>query len=219
MVASSIDQYLTGNPVMGEPHMTEIRMTPIDDDERAAIYRSIEQRDRAPMPHIDIERRRTTFDEVETGLSLAQAEREARRCMSCGCRKADCCRFRNLSTEYDVDVDRFAGERRRFSQDQSHEQIIYEPGKCIMCDACVRIAADAGEPLGVTTIGRGFDVTMGVPFDRPLSEGLQLVAKQCAIACPSGALALRTDRACDLEGCPLSDAALCDRTIASKENR
>ena len=43
---------------------------------------------------------------------------------------------------------RFAGARRRFSQDVSHPEIVYEPGKCISCDACVRIAAAAGEPLG-----------------------------------------------------------------------
>ena len=38
---------------------------------------------------------------------------------------------------------RFAGARRRFSQDVSHPEIVYEPGKCISCDACVRIAAAA----------------------------------------------------------------------------
>jgi predicted molibdopterin-dependent oxidoreductase YjgC len=88
--------------------------------------------------------------------------------------------------------------RRRFSQDLSHPEIIYEPGKCIMCDACVRIAADAGETLGIATVGRGFDVAVAAPFGKPLSEGLRKVAERCAEACPSGALALRTARACDL---------------------
>lgn len=67
-----------------------------------------------------------------------------------------------------------------------------------MCDACVRIAEDAGEPLGVSIVGRGFDVTVAAPFDRPLSEGLREAARRCAEACPSGALALRSARACDL---------------------
>jgi NADH dehydrogenase/NADH:ubiquinone oxidoreductase subunit G len=123
--------------------------------------------------------------------------REARRCLSCGCRKADCCLVRSLATEYDVDVYRFAGQRRRFSQDLSHPEIIYEPGKCISCDACVRIAAAAGEELGLAMIGRGFDVAVAVPFGRPLSEGLRHAAQQCAAACPTGALALRTARSCD----------------------
>ena len=92
---------------------------------------------------------------------------------------------------------RFAGARRRFSQDLSHPEVIYEPGKCICCDACVRIAAAAGEELGLAMIGRGFDVAMAVPFGEPLSSGLRKVARQCAEACPTGALALRTARSCD----------------------
>jgi hypothetical protein len=49
----------------------------------------------------------------------------------------------------------------------------------------------AGEPLGFTAIGRGFDVAVAAPFGRPLSEALQKVALRGAEACPSGALALR----------------------------
>ena len=74
-----------------------------------------------------------------------------------------------------------------------------------MCDACVRIAEDAGEPLGVSIIGRGFDVTVAVPFGQPLSDGLREAARQSAEACPSGALALRTARSCDL--CTLSSCS------------
>ena len=61
----------------------------------------------------------------------------------------------------------------------------------------LRIAKEAGEPLGVSIIGRGFEVTVAAPFDHPLSDGLRETARRCAEACPSGALALRTERACD----------------------
>jgi len=201
MAAASINQFLSGQPVTGEPELAGIGMRPVDEAERAEIFRAIEKAARVPVPEIGMERRLASFDEVETGLTPEDAGREARRCMSCGCRKADCCTVRQLATEYEVDVYRFTGQRRRFSQDDTHPEIIYEPGKCIMCDACVRIAAAAGEELGVATIGRGFDVTMAVPFDRPLSDGLREAARKCAEACPSGALALRTERSCDLAGC------------------
>ena len=46
-------------------------------------------------------------------------------------------------------------------------------------------------------IGRGFDVAVAPPFGKPLSEGLRKTARQCAEACPTGALALRTARSCD----------------------
>ena len=149
IAAASIDQFLRGETVTGEPAMIDIAMRPVDDGERAAIFRAIEKAGRVHMPEIDIERRLASFDEVLNGLSEADAQREARRCLTCGCRKADCCKVRFLATQYDVNVYRFAGARRRFSQDASHPEIIYEPGKCIMCDACVRIAANAGEALGL----------------------------------------------------------------------
>jgi formate dehydrogenase major subunit len=202
IAATSIHQYLTGEPVTGEPSLTGIAMRPIDDAERAAIFRAIEKSARVPVPSIPMERRLASFDEVERGLPPDDAAREARRCLSCGCRKQDCCLVRSLATEYDVDVYRFAGTRRRFSQDLSHPEIVYEPGKCISCDACVRIAASAAEPLGLAMIGRGFDVAVAVPFGKPLSEGLRHAAQRCAEACPTGALALRTARSCD--SCSLS---------------
>jgi formate dehydrogenase major subunit len=197
MAAAAIDQYVRGVPVTGEPASWNIAMRPVDDAERAAIFRAIEKGTRVPAPQLVRAERVTTFDEIETGLSDEDAQREARRCLSCGCRKADGCGVRSLAARHGADPTRFGGARRRFSQDLSHPEIVYEPGKCIMCDACVRVAADAGEPLGLSIVGRGFDVSVAVPFGEPLSEGLRTTARRCAEVCPTGALALRTSRACD----------------------
>jgi formate dehydrogenase major subunit len=198
MAAAAIHQYVSGEPVTGEPATNDIAMRPIDDNERAAIFRAIEKSPRARRPEIPMERRLATFEEVENGLPEDDARREARRCLTCGCRKSDCCLVRSLAAEYEVDVYRFSGERRRFTQDLSHPEIVYEPGKCICCDACVRIAAAAGEETGLAMVGRGFQVAVGVPFDRPLSDALRHAARRCAESCPTGALALRTARSCDL---------------------
>ncbi len=197
IAAASIDQYLSGERVTGEPSMAGVAMQPIDDAERAAMFRAIEKSPRAPVARIAIERRVTSFDEVETGLPASETAREARRCLSCGCRKQDCCTIRSLATEYAADLYRFSGARRRFSQDLSHPEIVYEPGKCISCDACVRIAAASGEILGLALMGRGFDVRVGVPFGGSLADGLRQAAQRCAEACPTGALALRTARSCE----------------------
>lgn len=201
MAAFSMDQYLRGEPLTGEPHMANVALRPIDESERAAMFRAIEQAARVPMPEIPLERRVMTFEEVDLGLTDDGAHREARRCMSCGCRKAGGCRIRNLATEHGVDITRFAGDRRRFSQDDSHAEVIYEPGKCIMCNACVRVAARAGEPLGLHIAGRGFDVAVAVPFGESFAEGLKKSAVECAEVCPTGAIALRTSRACDFDHC------------------
>ncbi len=199
MAAVAMDQYLRGEAVTGEPAVAAVALKPMDDAERAAMFREIEKASKVRMPEIVMERRRASFDEVELGLPEADAEREARRCMSCGCSKADCCRVRGLATEYQADSFRYPGARRRFAQDLSHPEIVYEPGKCILCEACVRIAAEEGEELGVAILGRGFDVAVAAPFGMTIAEGLRKSAVRCAEACPSGALALRSARSCD--GC------------------
>jgi NADH dehydrogenase/NADH:ubiquinone oxidoreductase subunit G len=48
----------------------------------------------------------------------------------------------------------------------------------------------AQEPLGLTFIGRGFDVIVGAPFNRTIQEGLQKAGRECVEHCPTGALSL-----------------------------
>ncbi len=207
VAATSIHQYLSEQPVTGPRELTAIALRPVDDDERAAMLREIEHSARVPTPRLDMKMRLGSFAEVDAGLEDEQARQEALRCLSCNCRKAGGCTLRNWSTEYGADPYRFLGERRRFERDSSHPAIVLEPGKCIACEVCVRIAERAGERPGLAIAGRGFDVTVRVPFDRPLDEALgEQVARECAEACPTGAIALKTARSCDLAqcgGCPL----------------
>ena len=137
-------------------------MGKLSEEELAVFLRGIEQAPRAPMPQLPMEKRRTTFEEVELGFSLEAATRESRRCLGCGCGKAIPCRLRQFATDYGVDPQRFVGERRHFARDTSHPDIIFEPGKCIICGACVKVAAQAGEELGLSFIGRGFQVSVAV---------------------------------------------------------
>jgi hypothetical protein len=59
------------------------------------------------------------------------------------------------------------------------------------CGICIRIASEAGEALGLTFVGRGFDVRVAVPFDGTLADGLRVAAERCVAACPTGALAFK----------------------------
>ncbi len=111
----------------------------------------------------------------------------------CTCSKSEVCRLRRYAEMYGARADRFQGSRRRAERQYQHPELVYEPDKCILCGICVQLARQAGEPLGLTFVGRGFDVRVDVPFDETLERALRTAARRCAGACPTGALRVRND--------------------------
>ena len=100
--------------------------------------------------------------------------------------------------QYHADAGRFSGERRPFEVIGRESSVLFEPGKCIKCELCVKIAAGAKEPLGLSFVGRGFDVQLGVPFDGTMEEALGNVARQCIDACPTAAIRFAKTELVDL---------------------
>jgi NADH dehydrogenase/NADH:ubiquinone oxidoreductase subunit G len=94
---------------------------------------------------------------------------------------------------YGADPKRFKTGRRYFEQDAQHADVLFEPGKCIDCGLCIQIAASAGEEIGLTFVGRGFDVRVAVPLNHHLDEALRKAAADCIAACPTAALAWKKD--------------------------
>jgi ferredoxin len=133
-----------------------------------------------------------THQSKSGGLTREQGSEQAARCLHCDCRGASTCKLRSYAAKYRAHPHRFKTDRRAYQQESRHAEVLYEPGKCIDCGLCIQIAAAAGEPLGLTFVGRGFDVRVAVPFDRPLSEALQRAAAQCIAACPTAALAWKS---------------------------
>lgn len=196
LAAVSIDQYVGGRPVQGDPEMVTVLMTRLDEGELAAFFREVEQAPRAPVPERPVPERIRDFGEVEGAFAPDVARSEAARCMHCGCWKATTCELRQYSTEYGADPLRFAGARRKFVRDSSHPEIVYEPGKCILCGACVAVAAAAGDGLGLAIVGRGFEASVAVPLRGTLVEALPTVARQVADICPTGAFGLKGAGSC-----------------------
>jgi len=122
------------------------------------------------------------------GFSSAEAATEASRCLHCDCRSSGNCLLQHYAQVYEVEAGRFKGERRTFQQQVQPGGVIFEPGKCIVCGICVKLTELAREPLGLTFIGRGFDVKIGAPLNHTIQEGLQKVAEECVKHCPTGAL-------------------------------
>jgi ferredoxin len=195
-VATSIDQYLSGLPVTGPKKPFSVHIGKLDRDEVQKLMAGVSEVERV-----------TPLSGNKAGLLPEEALSEALRCLRCGCLKADSCRLRRYANAYQVNPNQYKGEHRALESPQQYLQIsldrvrphinhgvIYDPGKCISCGLCVQIAESVRESHGLTFVGRGFDVRVGVPFDRSIEEGLKEVAEQCADACPTGALVRRIAR-------------------------
>jgi len=124
------------------------------------------------------------------GMKSREAVAESARCLHCECGSSGHCALQHYAQVYEADASRFKAERRPFEQHLQPGGIIFEPGKCIVCGICVKLAEMASEPLGLTFIGRGFDVRLAAPFNREIEDGLQIVAAECVEHCPTGALVL-----------------------------
>lgn len=177
--AVSIRQYLSGQPVVGVTKAFNIHIGQLKEGEIEKFVASVSKGPRLAPSRED------------GGYTDSQATEEALRCLGCDCQKAPCCKLRQYSQVYDARPSRYRGQRRPFVQQVEHPAIVYEPGKCIDCGICIEIAAEAGERLGLTFVGRGFDVRVAVPFGCSLTEGLKVSAARCVEACPTGALAFK----------------------------
>jgi ferredoxin len=120
---------------------------------------------------------------------------EALRCLDCDCLKKTSCRLRASADRLGADARRYAtADRRRVEITAASSGLSLEPGKCIRCGTCVRIAEAAGDRPGLAFSGRGPALRVRVPFGDALDTALPTSAAACVAACPTGALAWDTAR-------------------------
>lgn len=183
-VAFSIEQLLNGSEPAGEQNLFNSRAGKLKQEEYRVYMEGVSTSERTNDP-----------DSAGDGLQKDEAAQEAARCMHCECLKPGNCLLRDLSGRYGASQRRFGFEERKLIKKLAeHEKIVYEPGKCIKCGICVRLAGKYNERPGLTFMGRGYDVEIAVPFDESIKESVSKVGMLIAQSCPTGALSLKAGK-------------------------
>lgn len=179
VAGQAIDDYLAGRALPAKAPAFAVRMGRLSAPEIRSFLAGASTR-----PRVDLK---------EATFTAEQACDESGRCMECGCHSIQWCRLRQYAIQYDADPNRYRGQRRPFVRDESHPHVIFEPGKCIDCGLCVQVTRRHSEQLGLTFVGRGFDVRIAVPFGESLEGALRQTAEEVCRVCPTGALRRRPD--------------------------
>ncbi|HSU53599.1 MAG TPA: 2Fe-2S iron-sulfur cluster-binding protein [Candidatus Dormibacteraeota bacterium] len=174
--AECIHNFLLAKPVQRPEKPFSSIMGPVKQNELEKL-----------MHNADAIRRLSPCD-LCSGFTPQEARTEASRCLHCDCRSSGNCALQTYAQRYQADASRYRHQRPAFEQQVQPGGIIFEPGKCILCGICVRLTELAREPLGLTFIGRGFNVRVAAPFNRTIQAGLQKVGRECVVHCPTGAL-------------------------------
>jgi formate dehydrogenase major subunit len=184
--ALAIDAYFSGRPAplfkpfyVEEPALTKEDLPPVAE---------------APPQHPTIEApetRRHSFGEFVRGFSREEAEKEAARCLECGCQAVHDCQFLPLLQDHEAGVAAVGGRVHRYDTDKEHPFIWREPEKCILCGLCLRVCREQQNIYALGWLGRGFDTVVSPAFAKPLAQSDCISCGACAAICPTGSLRQR----------------------------
>ena len=175
-VARAVAAFLAGRPPEAEPRRFDSRRGVLSVEDLALLAGRAAGKVRA-----------------RSGQAPDPVVAEALRCLDCDCLRGESCRLRRLATELGADARRYsAADSRRIELVAARSGLSLEPGKCIRCGICVRIAEAGGDRPGLAFSGRGPGVRVRVPFGDDLDRALPSTAAACVAACPTGALAWDT---------------------------
>ena len=185
--ARSMNQLLSRGYVRAEPAIYNCSRGSLEDLPRDE-FESRPKLARQVMPSLPAATRVTSFAEVESGYSQAEARAEAARCLRCGCKARFDCDLRTEATREEISYVEPLHQRPRTPVVRDHPFIVRDHNKCISCGRCVAACA---EIEGIGALAYQFTsgvLGVGTANGKPLIETDCVSCGQCVAACPCGAL-------------------------------
>ena len=149
--------------------------------------------ERAELPMISLEERKTTFKEVALTMSKETIMKEGERCIECSCTAKSDCQLKKHSESCGACPTAIKGEKLKAVYDNRHPVIMHDRGKCIKCGICVKVCKEVVNQSLLSPQRRGYFTFVSTAFNK----GLPLSCADCmacAKECPVGALDLKSNK-------------------------
>ena len=157
-------------------------------DEKTIDYSDREKQSRINPKVLPPEVRNKSFDEVSLGFTEEEAQKEAQRCLECGCREYYKCKLLKVAQRYDINPERFKGEMPQKYTHDENAFIERNTSKCILCGLCVRSCREVMDLHSIGLMGRGFKTDVSPAFSLPLDQTNCNNCGLCVQLCPTGSL-------------------------------
>ncbi len=115
------------------------------------------------------------------------------------------CELQKLANELGVDHVKFEREWPREPVDSTHDFLVLDPNRCILCTRCIRVCDEIEGVHTLDLMSRGKDSQVIVDLHQPWGESTSCTScRKCAKVCPVGAIYVESE--------PLSETK--DKNIA-----